>query len=354
MTSALIDPLATDAGLLGHVLEVVEVRRETTDAVSLVFSVPPDLAATFAFRAGQFLTLAVPSARTGWVSRCYSISSDPAVRDTITVTVKRTPDGYASDLLCSRVVAGDRLRVLPPSGLFTLRSPESDVLLCAAGSGITPAMALVREVLASVTGRVALFYANPSPEATIFLAELAQLRGRHPDRLVVEHWWESERGLPTREALAAWAAPYAEREVLCCGPAPFMALVRDAVVTAGFDPERVRTEEYRSLAGDPFAPLPELDAASLSDAARAEVVLDGLEHSVVWPRSRTLVDALAAAGVEAPWACREGSCGACTCRLAEGEVDQARTTALAAEDLAAGYVLGCQATPVSPVVRLEF
>lgn len=354
MTSLIPDPLAPDAGLLGHVLEVAQVRRETADAVSLTFAVPSDLAATFAFRAGQFLTLAVPSDRTGWVSRCYSISSDPAEQQQLTVTVKRTADGYASAWLCEHVSVGDRLRVLPPSGLFTLRSPESDVLLCAAGSGITPAMALLRDVLASVTGRVALFYANPDPEATIFLAELAQLRGRYGDRLVVEHWWESERGLPTREGLAAWADPYAEREVLCCGPAPFMALVRDAVAAAGFDPERVRTEEYRSLAGDPFAPPAALDAASLSDAADARVLLDGREHRVVWPRSRTLVDALAAAGVDAPWACREGSCGACTCLLAEGEVDQARTTALDAEDLAVGYILGCQATPVSSLVRVEF
>ena len=147
-------PLDTDRRLLGHVLEVSSVIEETEDARSVAFAVPRDLADVFGFRAGQFLTVAVPSDRTGWVSRCYSISRSPR-SGPLAITVKRTKDGYASNWLCDNIAVGDRVRVLPPGGLFTPRSPEADLLLCAAGSGVTPVMSILLDVLASVTGRVA-------------------------------------------------------------------------------------------------------------------------------------------------------------------------------------------------------
>lgn len=348
-----VDSRDAGADLLGHVLRVGEVRRETADAVSIVFDVPGQLAAEFAFRAGQFLTLAVPSARTGWVARCYSISSSPGGR-TMAVTVKRTQGGYASNWLCDNVAAGSTLRVLPPSGLFSPRSPEADLLLCAAGSGVTPAMSILRTVLGSVTGRVALFYANRDEGSIIFGDELAELQQGAGDRLVVEHWLESERGQPTAADFARWAEPFREREVFACGPGPFMRMVKEGAAAAGFDVYRVHTEEYRSLTGDPFAPIAQISEDSLGDAASVEVTIDDMVHALAWPATHTLVDVMAVAGIETPYACREGKCGACMCRLSEGEVDPGRTDALEDDDLADGFILGCQAKPASKRIRIEF
>lgn len=342
-----------DADLLGEVLTVTEVIRETADAVTIRFALPANLLTPFAFRAGQFLTVAIPSERTGWVARCYSISSSPG-RTGLAVTVKRTRDGYASNWLCDHAVPGLRLRVLPPGGLFTPRSPETDVLLCAAGSGVTPAMSILRTVLESVTGRVTLFYANRDAGSVIFAAELAALAAAAPDRLTVEHWLEDERGRPDAAAFARWAAPYREREIFICGPAPFMQLVRDGAAAAGFDTYRIRTEEYRSLTGDPFAPIEQITAESLSDAAAVEVTIDDAVHTLAWPATHTLVDVMAAAGIDVPYACREGKCGACACRLAEGTVDLGRTDALEPEDIADGFILGCQAHPTGKQLKIEF
>lgn len=352
-TSAGVDPLDAGADLLGHVLRVEEIRRETLDAVSIVFGVPDELSAEFAFRPGQFLTLAVPSDRTGWVARCYSISSSPGGGG-IAVTVKRTENGYGSNWLCDNVTAGSLLRVLPPSGLFSPRSPEADLLLCAAGSGVTPAMSILRTVLTSVTGRVALFYANRDKDSIIFGDELAELQHAAGDRLVVEHWLESERGLATAQEFAQWARPLSDREVFLCGPAPFMKMVKDGAAAAGFDVFRVRSEEYRSLTGDPFAPIAAITEDSLSDASAVEVTIDDTVHTLAWPTTHTLVDVMAIAGIETPYACREGKCGACTCRLSEGEVDLGRTDALEDEDIRDGFVLGCQAKPSSKRIKIEF
>ncbi|WP_068395777.1 ferredoxin--NADP reductase [Kribbia dieselivorans] len=347
------DSLDPDAHLLGHLLTIDRVVPETAEAVTIWFDVPAALTDEYAFRAGQFLTVAVPSDRTGWVARCYSISSSPAEHG-IAVTVKRTANGYASNWLCDHAAAGKQLRVLPPSGLFCPRSPEADLLLCAAGSGVTPAMSVLRAVLASVTGRIALFYANRDRASIIFDGELQRLADEYGERLVVEHWLEADRGLPTAEAFAAWAAPYREREIFVCGPAPFMEMVREGAVSAGFDSYRIQTEEYRSLTGDPFQPIAEIAEENLSDAALVEVNIDGAVHELAWPATHTLVDVMVLNGIDTPYACREGKCGACTCHLGQGTVNLGQTDALEAEDIADGYILACQATPSSQSVKIEF
>ena len=134
------------------VLKVLDVVEETHDAHSIVFEVPDEVAEQFAYTPGQFLTVAVPSDRTGLAARCYSLSSAPhAGRHQI--TVKRTADGYASNWICDNLRQGDTLRVLPPSGIFTPRDLEADLLLFAGGSGITPVMSITRTALEKGTAR---------------------------------------------------------------------------------------------------------------------------------------------------------------------------------------------------------
>lgn len=345
--------LDQDTDLLGHVLRVGEVIDETAEAKTIRFEIPEELRQDYTFTPGQFLTLAIPSDRTGWVSRCYSISSSPS-QEGIAVTVKRTDGGYASNWLCDNIEPGSTMRVLAPSGLFTIRSPEADLLLCAAGSGVTPAMSILRSVLGSITGRIAFFYANRDEDSIIFRAELEALQAEHGKRLVVHHWLEHERGLPDVDSFSAWAAEYAEREIFTCGPAPFMHMVRAGAEQAGFDTFRIQTEEYRSLTGDPFQPITAVDAENLSDAAMLEVIIDDETHTLPWPATHTLVDIMVLNGIETPYACREGKCGACTCHLAQGEVNRGRTDALEPEDIDEGYILGCQATPVSKIAKVEF
>ncbi len=211
-------------------LEVVDVVEETADAHSITFAVPPDAAEAFAYTPGQFLTLAVPSDQTGVAARCYSLCSSPADADgRLTVTVKRTADGYASNWICDNLRDGDTVRVLPPSGIFTPKSLDVDLLLFAGGSGITPIMSITRTALARGRGRVVLFYANRDEASVIFARALTELAAEHPDRLQVVHWLESVQGLPTAEQLKAFAADRATWDAFVCGPAPFMKMVVGAL-----------------------------------------------------------------------------------------------------------------------------
>lgn len=233
-----------------YLLTVAEVRGETDDAISIVLDVPAEHAEAFKFRPGQFLTLAVPSDRTGLVARCYSICVPPG--EPLTVTVKRTVDGYASNWLNDNLRVGDTLRVLPPSGIFTPASLDDDLLLWAGGSGITPVMSIVRTVLARGSGRIVLFYANRDERSVIFADALADLARQHPDRLHVVHWLESVQGLPSQEQVSAFASSYADRTSFCCGPAPFMKTVADALRGLGFPRARRHQEKFVSLGGNPF------------------------------------------------------------------------------------------------------
>lgn len=361
-------------------LRVAEVRHETDDAVSVVFDVPQDAEDAFVFKPGQFLTLGVPSEETGLVARCYSICVPPG--EAPTVTVKRTADGYASHWINDNLAAGDTVRVLPPSGIFTPKSLDVDLLLWAGGSGITPVMSIVRTALTQGTGRIVLFYANRDESSVIFARALAELSAEYPDRLQVVHWLESVQGLPSQEQVRAFAATHSDWTSFSCGPSPFMKIVSDALRSLDFPRERRHQEKFISLGGNPFGDVEEVMAAQATiaaaddgddgedageDAVKApaeptidgpvavEVELDG-EHYAFddWLGNEPLLDFLESKGVEAPFSCREGECSACACLVLEGDVSMKHNDVLDADDIADGIRLACQAMPVTPTLKITY
>lgn len=347
----------TPHGSRSVILTVADVIDETADARSIVFEIPDEHKDAFTdYKPGQFLTLRIPSDQTGSVARCYSLASSPATDTLPKVTVKRTADGYGSNWVCDNLAAGTQIEVLPPSGVFTPRTLDDPLLLIAAGSGVTPVMSILKTALASSTVPVVFFYANRSVDNVIFSSELDELARANADRLTVVHWLETEKGLPSDSALAEIFAPYAGHIAYMCGPGPFMDAVHRALDTAGFAHHDVHTEVYNSLSGDPFADheLAEVSADEQAAAAVVEVELDGETHELTWPRSRSLIDIMLDAGLDAPYSCQEGECGSCACTLTEGSVEMDNDGALDPEDIEDGYILGCQAHPTSDRLRIEF
>lgn len=355
-----------DEPLGSHVLElqITQVVAETDDACSLVFGVPdgpedPEIPAQrLKYSPGQFLTLRIPSDRTGSVARCYSLCSSPFTDDALTVTVKRTADGYASNWLCDHAHPGMRVHVLAPSGTFVPKDLDTDFLLLAAGSGITPMMAICKSALSQGSGKVVLVYANRDERSVIFGAALRELAAAYPDRLTVVHWLESVQGLPSPAALAQLAAPFTDRQVYICGPGPFMQSSRDALDALQVPAEQVHLEVFKSLDSDPFAAVtiedaPE-DAAAAAPAATVTVELDGETHTVQWPRHVKLLDLLLSKGLDAPFSCREGHCGACACELKGGKVTMEVNDVLEPQDLAEGLILACQAHPETDSVEVTY
>ena len=335
-------------------LTVTDVVEESRDAKSLVFAVPAEHQTRFDYRPGQFLTLRIPSERTGSVARCYSLASSPHTDDAPKVTVKRTDGGYGSNWLCDNVSVGDTIESLPPSGIFTPRDLHGDFLLWAAGSGITPVMSILKSVLVAGTGRVVLCYANRDEASVIFAAELRALAARYAGRLPVMHWLESIQGLPTLAQLNNFARIYSGYQSFICGPAPFMAVVKEALTAAGYPRDHIHLEVFQSLDGDPFAEVTIEDLPSDGQGAEAEISIDGAVHHLTWPVGRNLVDTMIAAGIEVPYSCREGNCGSCAATVVEGQVDLGNAEILEEEDIADGLFLACQACPLSNSIKVEF
>jgi 3-ketosteroid 9alpha-monooxygenase subunit B len=335
----------------GHRLRVAEVVEETHDARSVAFEVPAELADRFAFRPGQFLTLRIPTAGGGAVARCYSLSSAPGDGPP-TITVKRVAGGRGSTWVCDELTPGDEVQVLPPAGTFARAPTHRDVLLVAGGSGITPLMSILRALLAGPDGSAVLVYANRDERSVIFAGELRALAAAHPDRLVVLHLLESVQGLPTLPQLRTLLAPHAARDAaLLCGPAPFMELTSAALAGSGMP---VLVERFRSLENDPFDEVALAVPEPAEAAASVDVELDGERHTLAWPPGVTLLQLLLAHDVDAPFSCQEGACSACACRVVAGEVRMLRNEVLEAEDLAEGYVLACQAVPLSDHVEVSY
>ena len=326
-------------------VRVAEVVQETGDACSLV------LDAGFDYRPGQFVTVRIPSDLCGSVARCYSLCSSPLAGERPAITVKRTSGGYASNWILDHVVAGTVLDVLPPAGTFCPGSLSGDFLLFAAGSGITPVMSILKSALAGGRGRVVLVYANRDEGSVIFGPLLRRLALDSGGRLVVVHWLDSLLGVPSAAALAALARPYSSFDAFICGPDPYLAAVREALGRLGVPDTRVHVERFVSLAENPFEVVAVPEGGL---AATLSVTLDGVVTSLPWRAGTRMLDVLIDAGLDAPYSCRQGICGACACQLTGGEVEMAHNEVLEAADLADGYILACQAVSVTPVVCITY
>jgi 3-ketosteroid 9alpha-monooxygenase subunit B len=328
-------------------LTVHDVVAETPQSRSLVFRPPQG----WDYRPGQFLTVRVPGEDGTSLARCYSLSSSPHTDELLKVTVKSVGPGSA--WLCAQARPGMELDVLPPSGKFTPKSLDGDLLLVAAGSGITPIMSITKSTLRVGEGRIVLLYANRDENSVIFRDELRELADQHPDRLSVVHWLETLQGLPTAEALAAILRPFTGSEIYTCGPTAFMDAVTAALRSLEVPRKQIHVERFTSLAGDPFdrhEPAPAPDDAG----ARLKLQLDREQHEMAWPQETKLLDLLLEKGLDAPYSCREGRCSACICLVKSGEVKMLQNNILEQEDLDDGYVLGCQSVPVTNDVEITY
>ena len=338
-----------------HTLRVRAVVKETDDAKSIVFDVPPELAEQFRYRPGQFLTLRLPVAGRH-VPRCYSMSSTPGVDDAPRVTIKRVAGGRGSNWVCDHVKAGDQLEVMAPAGVFTPRSLEGDFLLFAGGSGVTPVYSILRAALQGGQGRITLLYANRDERSVIFRDELKALAAAYPSRLQIIHWLDSVQGVPSVAQLAELARHSRQAQAFICGPGPFMDAAVAALQAIEMPAEQIHVERFTSLPdeesqAEAAAEPPPVDVVEM---AEVQLQLDGVVHTLQWPGTETLLSVALRAGLNAPYSCEVGMCASCMCQVQEGSVHLRHNEVLDKKDLAKGWTLSCQALPTSPKLRIKF
>lgn len=324
-------------------VRIVDVRRETPNAVTLVLE-DTGHPGPFDFRPGQFFTL-VADVEGRPVRRAYSASSAPGA-PRLEVTVKRVDGGRFSTHVHRELRAGDRLSVRGPSGAFHADPVAAhEVVLIAAGSGVTPMMSVIRTLLsAPAASRVALLCSDRSEEEVIFADELLRLAEGNPERLSVTHVLTGQRGRLDAAGVRGWLTelrPSDDARYYLCGPEALMDTVRGVLAELGVPDDRVHHERYTSGA----------DQAPTTTAPQEMVVEDG-EHevgSVVVEPGQTLLDAGLAAGLSMPYSCTVGNCGDCMVKLRGGEVAMNGPNCLTPRQEADGYVLTCVGCPLSKV-----
>jgi ferredoxin-NADP reductase len=329
-----------------HALTIADVIDETADTRSFVLAIPPAVEERFAYTAGQFCTFGATIGGEA-VARCYSMSSSPETGDPLTVTVKRVPGGKMSNWMNGTLRAGDTIAVMPPTGRFVLRAAETPIVAFAAGSGITPVLSIVKTALATTTRDVALVYANRNPGTVIFAEPLERLRAAFHGRLSVHHHLDSERGFLDAAACAALAAGRTSADFYICGPGPFMEVAQTGLGQRGVDPGRVFIERFE---------LPDEAPAAGEDSQTESVVirLEGRKRSVRYEPGDTILETARRGGFKPPFACQAGSCGTCMAHLDEGRVTMRVNNALGSDEVEQGWVLTCQAIPLSREVVVDY
>jgi ring-1,2-phenylacetyl-CoA epoxidase subunit PaaE len=351
-----------------HELRVATVDRLTDDAVAVTFQVPDELREAFTFQAGQHLTVRRLVDGVD-VRRSYSICSSPEELDRtgrLRIGVKQVSGG-AFSTYAQTLHEGDAVDVLPPLGHFTTafdptRARHYTALV--AGSGITPVLSLVATALATEPeSRFTLVYGNRYARSVMFAEELADLKDRYPTRLHVVHVLSRE---PQDAELLSGRidADRLERlldslvpadsvdEWFLCGPYGMVIDAKTVLGGRGVPDDRIHTELFH--VEDAPVERRALEPAVDQKDAEVTILLDGRASTFTMRSDERVLDAALRVRGELPYACKGGVCSTCRAKLVEGEVTMARNFALEPDELAAGYVLTCQSSPVTDHLKVDY
>ena len=351
-----------------HKLGIAEINRETEHAVSIVFAVPEDIKADYAYIQGQHIVLRHQIGGED-LRRNYSICA--SVRDDeLRVAVKEIKGGRFSTFANRELKVGDTLDVFPPAGHFYTEldaGAAKAYVGFAGGSGITPVYSIIKTVLEEEPkSRFTLFYGNRNKSSIIFMEKLAGLKNLYMDRLGIFHVLEEEQneveafnGLLNREKCDLMLDKFVDvsriDEVFICGPAPMMDAAEASLLAHGVDHAAIHIERFISGPDDVPGEASARANQTAVEGAEVNVTINGVQSSFIFAGDEdSILDAAIDAGADAPYSCKGGACGTCRAKLVEGKVDMAVNYALEQDELEAGYVLTCQSKPQSDRVVLDF
>lgn len=377
---------------LQETLTCIQVRVETHDVKSFIFSTPDS--SGFTFQPGQFITLELEIDGES-INRCYTISSTPTRPHTLSITVKRVPNGPVSNWLHDNLKAGDSVRVLGAAGEFTcVTFPADKYLFLSAGSGVTPLMSMSRAHYDLSDDRdITFIHSARTPDDIIFERELALIASNQQnfrtrficERLGARRDWHGPTGMLSLSALTLMAPDFMEREIFVCGPAPYMKAVRAMLDAAGFDRQHYHEESFSfenlseevregvleavleaaTVAHDDTVPTAELEVATLTpptevaalalltesqEVTNFKVMFQKSAREIVCGAEQHVLEAARATGVRLASSCAQGMCGTCKVKLISGKVAMQHKGGIRQREIDQGMVLLCCSKPLTDLV----
>lgn len=341
-------------------LIIKEVKRETANAVSILFNVPEELKSNYKFSAGQYLNLRL-TLDGKEIRRAYSICSSPESGE-LRIAVKAVKDGAFSQFANTKLKAGDALEVGRPEGKFTFE-PETDrqknYMAFASGSGITPVISIIKSVLKSEPkSSFVLVYGNKSPEETIFHQELHDLHLQYVSRFMVDYVYSQVRvdnALFGRidKSVVNFMLNNKHKELqidkfYLCGPEEMINIVSTTLKEKNVKESAIHFELFTASSQEI-----EINSA-LGGHSKITVLVDDEETTFEMSQKQTILEASLKKGIDAPYSCQGGICSSCLARITSGTAEMKKNSILTDSEVAEGLVLTCQAHPTSAEIVVDY
>ena len=342
-------------------LTVKEISKETPNAVSIVFEVPSNLRNEFTFEAGQYITLKT-TIEGEEIRRAYSICSIPK-SDEFRIVVKAVKNGKFSQFATTKLTKGAKLEVAEPEGRFILKANplnKNSYLGIAAGSGITPVMGILKTVLAhEPNSSFHLIYGNQSNRDTIFYNDLITLSKQYPNRFTISFVFSREKNENAlfgridkgnlNYLLKNNFASVELEKVYLCGPENMIQTAKETLTQYNVKEENILYELFSSPIASIIKPETKFEGN-----CEISVVLDDEETSFTMPTKSTILTAVLKEGIDAPYSCQGGICSSCLAKVTEGKAVMEKNTILSDEEVNEGFILTCQAHPVSQKIKVNY
>lgn len=337
-------------------LVISEVKKETPNSVSISFKIPENLKETFAFKAGQYITIKHLNGDKE-IRRAYSICSSPKSGQ-LRVGVKKVEKGVFSQYANEKLKAGDTLEVMPPTGKFLLEPNLKNYVAFAAGSGITPVLSLIKSTLEEMPqSTFLLVYGNQTKEETMFYNEIMELQKQFPNRFSVEFVFSrkledhAKFGRIDRSVVNFFLknkyAKTSYESFYLCGPEEMVDEVSSTLKYNGINSKQIHHELFSTAEKG-------LLVEKHDGNTSITVILDDEEETFEMPQTKSILEAALDEGLDAPYSCQGGICSTCIARLKEGKAEMRKNQILTEAEIADGLILTCQAHPTTPKVVVDY
>ncbi|MEZ4876095.1 MAG: ferredoxin--NADP reductase [Flavobacterium sp.] len=341
-------------------LNIKEVTQETPSAISVAFTVPPELKPAYQFIAGQYVNLKL-TLDGEEIRRAYSICSSPN-SDELRIAIKSVKDGHFSKFANENLKIGDVIEVGQPEGRFTFEPSierQKNYAAFAAGSGITPIMSIIQSVLENEPkSTFILVYGNKTPEETIFHKQLHDLHLKYVARFFVHYVYskvnvEGELFGRIDKSVVNFVLNNKHKEkefskYYLCGPETMINLVSDVLKEHHVAEKNILFELFSTPAGENEA------AKSADGHSKITIMVDDEETTFEMSQKQTVLEAALKHGIDAPYSCQGGICSSCLARVTNGTAVMSKNSILTDSEIANGLILTCQAHPTSTEIYVDY
>lgn len=340
-------------------ITVSEIKRLTPQSVAISFSIPDELREEFSYLPGQYITIKA-DVNGQKANRAYSLCSSPYSGEDHTIGVKQTDNGLVSTYLNNELSVGDSIEIMKPMGNFTVNIQQEHarrIVLIGGGSGVTPLLSIAKSLLLKEPQTtITLIYGNRDEHSIMFRDELNELSLRYPAFTIINVLEEGEalhKGRLDNATLSTLLAPFASdehAEFYICGPSPVMANAESVLEHHHITKERIHREFFTAPLSIDEEPVeaPETSEKNIS------VKLYGRSFEITVNPGETILDAGIRQQLDPPYACQIAACCTCRAKLQSGKVHMDSREALTDDEIEEGYILTCQAHPLTDDVLVDY